>query len=157
MGRCSLALGFGHRLDDRECHFLPILKKVGRDATILLGMLFTTACFILLWALPGVVSLAIPAFVLMGLGWTLCLAPLQARLIATSGPSAQLALALNASAFFGGQGLGAVAGGAVYETFGPVLLPLFSLLAVFGAAVLFFLAKDIPSTLDPNAEPIDSR
>ena len=119
-------------------------------------MVFTTTCFILLWALPGVLWLAIPGFVLMGLGWTLCLAPLQARLIATSGPSAQLALALNASAFFGGQGLGAVAGGAVYETFGPVLLPLFSLLVVFGAALLFFLAKDIPATLQAKAETTDS-
>lgn len=134
----------------------PILKIVGRDATILIGMVFTTTCFILLWALPGVLLLAIPGFVLMGLGWTLCLAPLQARLIATSGPSAQLALALNASAFFGGQGLGAVAGGAVYETFGPVLLPLFSLLVVFGAALLFFLAKDIPATLQAKAETTDS-
>lgn len=130
----------------------PILKRIGRDQTILLGMVFTAVCFVLLWLLPQVLFLAMPAFVLMGLGWSLCLAPLQARLIATSGSRAQLALALNASAFFGGQGLGAIGGGAVYEAFGPVILPLFSLLVLGVSAVLFFLAKDIPATVNDEGE-----
>lgn len=128
----------------------PILKRIGRDTTILVGTLFTAACFVFLWLLPAVLWLALPALILMGLGWSLCLAPLQARLIATSGPRAQLALALNASAFFGGQGLGAVAGGAVYELMGPVVLPLVSLLVLLLSAGVFYAAKDIPAA--PHGE-----
>ena len=128
----------------------PILKAIGRDQTILLGMVLTALCFVLLWILPQMLWLSLSALVLMGLGWSLCLAPLQARLIATSGPRAQLALALNASAFFGGQGLGAVGGGAVYETFGPIILPLFSLLILGLSALIFFLGKDIPATPDED-------
>ena len=128
----------------------PILKLIGRDQTILVGMISTGICFIALWILPQALWLSLSALVLMGLGWSLCLAPLQARLIATSGSRAQLALALNASAFFGGQGLGAVGGGAVYETFGPIILPLFSLLILMLSAVIFFLGKNTPATSREN-------
>lgn len=129
----------------------PILKLIGRDQTILLGMGSTALCFVLLWILPQMLWFSLSALVLMGLGWSLCLAPIQARLISTSGSRAQLALALNASAFFGGQGLGAVGGGAVYETFGPVILPLFSLLILGISALIFFIGKDIPAA--PHEDP----
>ena len=59
----------------------------------------------------------------------------------TAGPRAQLALALNASAFFGGQGLGAAGGGAVYEAYGPVALPIASVAVLVVATLLFFIAK----------------
>ena len=119
----------------------PILKLVGRENTIIYGMVFTAGCFVLLFTLPEVLWLAYPAFIALGLGWSLCLAPLQARLIETAGPRAQLALALNASAFFGGQGLGAVGSGAVYEAFGPITLPLTSVIVLVIATVLFILFK----------------
>ncbi|RPH14245.1 MAG: MFS transporter [Alphaproteobacteria bacterium TMED89] len=134
----------------------PFLRVIGRDNTIIFGMVFTAGCFLVLWILPQAYWLALAAFVLVGLGWSLCLAPLQARLVATSGPRAQLALAINASAFFGGQGLGALAGGSVYETFGPVLMPLFSLLVLAFATALFIAAKSIPSTLLDQKHPANS-
>ena len=59
----------------------------------------------------------------------------------TAGERAQLALALNASAFFGGQGLGAALGGGVYEAFGPVMLPLASVVVLCGATGVFFVSR----------------
>ncbi len=130
----------------------PILKVLGRDSTIIAGMASAAVCFAILWTIPHILWLSYPAMILMGFGWSLCLAPLQSRLVQTSGPRSQLALALNASAFFGGQGFGAVFGGAVYESFGPVLLPLFSILVLGGATVLFSLAKGIKSVAKTEAE-----
>jgi|GEM_PF-1214264 len=130
----------------------PILKILGRDPTIIAGMGSAAACFIILWTLPQILWFSYPAMILMGLGWSLCLAPLQARLVQTAGPRSQLALALNASAFFGGQGFGAICGGAVYVAFGPVLLPLFSVLVLGGATVLFYLAKDIKSAAETASD-----
>jgi DHA1 family inner membrane transport protein len=130
----------------------PILKVLGRDSTIIAGMASAAVCFAILWTIPHILWLSYPAMILMGFGWSLCLAPLQSRLVQTSGPRSQLALALNASAFFGGQGFGAVFGGAVYESFGPVLLPLFSILVLGGATILFSLAKGIKSLAETEAE-----
>lgn len=104
-----------------------LVRLLGREGTILGGLAFTAVCFAILWVMPHVYVLSYPAFVCFGVGWSLCLAPLQSRLMETAGAQSQLALALNASAFFGGQGLGAVAGGFVYTTFGPATLPLASL------------------------------
>ena len=61
----------------------------------------------------------------------------------TAGPYAQLALALNASAFFGGQGLGAAGGGAVFALFGPAFLPMASLIVLVLTTGLFALSRKI--------------
>lgn len=118
-----------------------LVRLLGRDGTILGGLLFTVLCFLILWSIPQVYWLSYPAFVLFGVGWALCLAPLQARLMETAGDRAQLALALNASAFFAGQGLGALCGGTVYEAYGPVALPIASVVVLALAAWLFFISK----------------
>ncbi len=118
-----------------------IVRLLGRDGTILAGLGFTAACFSILWLIPQFHLLSYPAFVCFGVGWSLCLAPLQARLIETAGDRAQLALALNASAFFGGQGLGAVGGGGVYEMFGPSALPLGSVIVLGLATTIFVISR----------------
>ena len=118
-----------------------IVTALGREGTILGGLAFTALCFLILYATPHVYLLSYPAFICFGVGWSMCLAPLQARLMETAGERAQLALALNASAFFGGQGLGAFSGGAVYEAFGPVMLPLASVCVLCGATGLFFVSR----------------
>lgn len=118
-----------------------IVTALGREGTILSGLAFTALCFLILYATPHVYLLSYPAFICFGVGWSMCLAPLQARLMGTAGERAQLALALNASAFFGGQGLGAFGGGAVYEAFGPVMLPLASVCVLCGATGLFFVSR----------------
>jgi len=118
-----------------------IVTALGREGTILSGLAFTALCFLILYATPHVYLLSYPAFICFGVGWSMCLAPLQARLMETAGERAQLALALNASAFFGGQGLGAFGGGAVYEAFGPVMLPLASVCVLCGATGLFFVSR----------------
>ena len=118
-----------------------IVTALGREGTILGGLAFTALCFLILYATPHVYLLSYPAFICFGVGWSMCLAPLQARLMETAGERAQLALALNASAFFGGQGLGAFGGGAVYEAFGPVMLPLASVCVLCGATGLFFVSR----------------
>lgn len=123
-----------------------LVRFLGRDGAILGGLSFTAFCFLILWAATHVYWLSYPAFVFFGVGWSLCLAPLQARLMETSGPRAQLALALNASAFFGGQGLGAACGGAVYQTFGPVALPIASVAVLALATLLFFISKQAASS-----------
>lgn len=118
-----------------------IVRALGRDGTILGGLGFTAACFLVLWLAPHFYWLSYPAFICFGVGWALCLAPLQSRLMETAGPRAQLALALNASAFFAGQGLGAAGGGAVYEGWGPTALPLVSVAVLVLAAFLFFVSR----------------
>jgi MFS transporter, DHA1 family, inner membrane transport protein len=118
-----------------------LVRLLGRDGTILGGLAFTAVCFQILWAAPHFYWLSYPAFIFFGVGWALCLAPLQARLMETAGARAQLALALNASAFFGGQGLGAAGGGAVYEAYGPVALPIASVAVLSLATLLFFISK----------------
>ena len=118
-----------------------LVRLLGRDGTIVGGLVFTAFCFLILRVAPHFYWLSYPAFIFFGVGWALCLAPLQARLMETAGPRAQLALALNASAFFGGQGLGAAGGGAVYEAFGPVALPIASVAVLVVATLLFFIAK----------------
>jgi MFS transporter, DHA1 family, inner membrane transport protein len=118
-----------------------LVRLLGRDGTILGGLAFTAVCFLILWAAPHFYWLSYPAFIFFGVGWALCLAPLQARLMETAGARAQLALALNASAFFGGQGLGAAGGGAVYEAYGPVALPIASVAVLSLATLLFFISK----------------
>lgn len=123
-----------------------VVRFLGREGTILGGLAFTAICFLILWASPQFHLLSYPAFVCFGVGWSLCLAPLQARLMETAGERAQLALALNASAFFGGQGLGAAGGGAVYEAFGPVLLPLASVFVLVLATLLFFVSRRASET-----------
>lgn len=117
-----------------------IVQRLGREGTIVAGLAFTAACFAILWLAPQLYWLSYPAFICFGVGWSLCLAPLQARLVETAGARAQLALALNASAFFGGQGLGAAFGGAVYGAFGPGALPLASMMVLGLATLLFFLS-----------------
>lgn len=117
------------------------VRRMGRDSTIIIGLAFTALCFSVLWLIPHVYWLSYPTFISFGVGWALCLAPLQARLIETAGPRAQLALALNASAFFGGQGLGAASGGAVYNNFGPAALPLASLCVLALTVGLFSIAR----------------
>lgn len=118
-----------------------IVRLFGREGTIIAGLAFTVFCFLILWAIPTLHVLSYPAFVCFGVGWALCLAPLQARLMETAGPLAQLALALNASAFFGGQGLGAMGGGFVYTTFGPATLPLASMIILGLTTVMFALSR----------------
>lgn len=118
-----------------------IVRALGREGAIIAGLAFTVFCFLILWAIPQVHLLSYPAFVCFGVGWALCLAPLQARLMETAGPLAQLALALNASAFFGGQGLGAMGGGFVYETFGPATLPLASMIILGLTTAMFALSR----------------
>lgn len=113
------------------------VRVLGRDGTIIAGLGYTVLCLAVLWLAPHVYWLSYPAFITFGVGWALCLAPLQARLIETAGQRAQLALALNASAFFGGQGLGAAGGGMVYQAFGPAALPLASLSVLIATMVLF--------------------
>ena len=119
----------------------PVVRFLGREGTVLAGLAFMASCFLVLWLSPHFYVLSYPAFVCFGIGWSICLAPLQARLMETAGERAQLALALNASAFFAGQGLGALAGGAVYEAFGPDTLPLASLVALILATIVFTLAR----------------
>lgn len=118
-----------------------VVKALGREGTVLGGLSFTAICFLILYAAPHAYVLSYPAFICFGVGWSLCLAPLQARLMETAGERAQLALALNASAFFGGQGLGAAVGGGVYEAFGPVMLPLASVVVLCGATGVFFVSR----------------
>ena len=118
-----------------------VVRRLGREGTILAGLAFTAACFLILGLMPHFHWLSYPAFVCFGVGWALCRAPLQARLMETAGERAQLALALNASAFFGGQGLGAAVGGAVYGAFGPAALPLFSVLVLVLATIVFFVSR----------------
>ena len=118
-----------------------LAHRLGRDGTILAGLAFTAACFLILWIAPRLHWLSYPAFVCFGIGWSLCLAPLQARLVEKAGERAQLALALNASAFFGGQGIGAAGGGMVYEAFGPSDLPLASVVVLLLAALVFLIAR----------------
>lgn len=121
----------------------PVVRILGREGTISFGLLFTVVCFLVLWAMPHVYLLSYPAFICFGVGWSLCLAPLQARLVETAGERAQLALALNASAFFGGQGLGAAVGGGVYAMLGPSALPLVSVIILVLATVLFTISRRI--------------
>jgi DHA1 family inner membrane transport protein len=118
-----------------------LVRLLGRDGAIFAGLIFTGLCFSVLWLSPQFYWLSYPAFVCFGVGWSLCLAPLQAKLVETAGERAQLALALNASAFFGGQGLGAAFGGAVYGSLGPASLPLASLLVLSFTAVLFSFSR----------------
>lgn len=118
-----------------------VVRLFGRDGTILAGLGFTAACFLILGLVPHFYWLSYPAFVCFGVGWSLCLAPLQARLMETAGERAQLALALNASAFFGGQGMGAAGGGAVYDAFGPAALPLASVVVLMLATLVFFVSR----------------
>ena len=118
-----------------------LVRLMGRDGAIFGGLGFTAACFVVLWLTPHFYLLSYPAFICFGVGWALCLAPLQARLMETAGERAQLALAMNASAFFGGQGLGAAAGGAVYDGFGPGLLPLASVVILAAATGLFAISR----------------
>jgi DHA1 family inner membrane transport protein len=131
----GIASMFGNAISSR------VVRLFGRDGAILAGLGFTAACFAILWLVPQLHLLSYPAFVCFGIGWSLCLAPLQARLMETAGERAQLALALNASAFFGGQGLGAAIGGAVYGTFGPTALPLASVFVLVLATGLFFVSR----------------
>ena len=119
----------------------PVVRLLGREGTVLAGLAFMASCFVVLWLSPHFYILSYPAFICFGIGWSICLAPLQARLMETAGERAQLALALNASAFFAGQGLGALAGGLVYETLGPGLLPLASLLVLLLATGLFVMSR----------------
>ena len=132
----------------------PIVKRLGRERTILAGLSFTAGCFLVLWLAPQTYLLSYPAFICFGVGWSVCLAPLQARLVETAGERAQLALALNASAFFGGQGLGAVGGGAVYDAFGPTVLPLASVIVLSMATLMFFLSRQSAATR--AAQGVDS-
>lgn len=118
----------------------PIVNTFGREGTIIAGLGFTALCFFILWTMPHTYVLSYPAFLCLGVGWAMCLAPLQARLMEKAGPMAQLALALNASAFFGGQGLGALGGGLVYTAFGPAALPLASLV-ILAITTLMFAAS----------------
>jgi len=118
-----------------------LVRLLGRDGTILTGLAVTAACFSALWLAPQFYWFSYPAFIGFGFGWSLCLAPLQARLMETAGARAQLALALNASAFFGGQGLGAAGGGAVYEAFGPTALPLSSVIVLALATIVFIVSR----------------
>jgi DHA1 family inner membrane transport protein len=115
-------------------------RRLGRNGTIFAGLAFTAACFSILWLAPRLYWLSYPAFVCFGVGWSLCLAPLQARLVEKAGERAQLALALNASAFFGGQGLGAAGGGVVYAAFGPAALPLASVFVLLLATLVFLVS-----------------
>jgi DHA1 family inner membrane transport protein len=118
-----------------------IVRFFGREGTIIAGLAFTALCFSILWAMPQFYLFSYPAFVCFGVGWALCLAPLQARLMETAGPLAQLALAINASAFFGGQGLGAFGGGIVYSLYGPASLPLASLIVLVFTTGMFALSR----------------
>ena len=118
-----------------------IVQRLGREGTIIGGLGFTALCFAVLWLAPQAYWISYPAFICFGVGWALCVPPLQSRLMETAGPLAQLALALNASAFFGGQGLGALAGGFVYETFGPAILPLASMGILLVTAALFAASR----------------
>jgi len=118
-----------------------LVTILGRDGTILTGLGFTAACFVILWIAPHFYWLSYPAFICFGIGWSVCLAPLQSRLMETAGDYAQLALALNASAFFAGQGLGAIGGGMVYQAFGPATLPLASVVILGFALTAFSLAR----------------
>ena len=118
-----------------------IVNLFGREGTIIAGLSFTAICFLILWLMPHVHLLSYPAFVCFGVGWALCLAPLQARIMETAGPMAQLALALNASAFFAGQGLGAMGGGLVYGAYGPAVLPLASLVILIITTILFAISR----------------
>lgn len=117
------------------------MRLLGRDGTIIAGLGYTALCFAILWLMPHVYWLSYPTFVTFGVGWALCFAPLQARLIETAGERAQLALALNASAFFGGQGFGALAGGFVYEALGPTALPVTSFCVLLATLLLFSAAR----------------
>ncbi|MEM7268748.1 MAG: MFS transporter [Pseudomonadota bacterium] len=119
------------------------VNLMGREGAILGGLAFTAVCFLVLAAVPQVWALSGPAFICFGVGWALCLAPLQSRLVETAGDKAQLALALNASAFFGGQGLGALFGGWVYAGFGPTFLPPASVIVLIGATLLFFISRRV--------------
>ena len=121
------------------------IKLLGREGAIVAGLAFTVLCFSILWAFPQVHLLSYPAFITFGVGWSLCLAPLQARLIDTAGDKAQLALALNATAFFGGQGLGAGIGGGVYEFLGPQSLPLASVFMLSFTTMMFWLSLKLQS------------
>ena len=118
-----------------------IVLALGREGAITVGLGFTVFCFLILWLAPQIYLLSYPAFVCFGVGWALCLAPLQARIMDTAGPFAQLALALNASAFFGGQGLGAIGGGFVYDTFGPATLPFASMIILGLTTAMFVLSR----------------
>lgn len=118
-----------------------IVRLFGREGTIIAGLGFTALCFSILWLIPHVYILSYPTFVCFGVGWAMCLAPLQARLMEKAGPLAQVALALNASAFFGGQGLGAMGGGIVYSTLGPAMLPMTSLIILVFTTGLFALSR----------------
>ena len=132
-----------------------IVRALGREGAIIAGLSFTVFCFLVLWAAPQIYLVSYPAFVCFGVGWALCLAPLQARLMETAGPLAQLALALNASAFFGGQGLGAMGGGFVYETFGPATLPLASMIILGITTVMFALSRKV--SLQPIGQVSDKQ
>ena len=132
-----------------------IVRALGREGAIIAGLSFTVFCFFVLWAAPQIYLVSYPAFVCFGVGWALCLAPLQARLMETAGPLAQLALALNASAFFGGQGLGAMGGGFVYETFGPATLPLASMIVLGITTAMFALSRKV--SLQPIGQVSDKQ
>ena len=130
----GLASVFGNGISSR------LVRLAGRENAVILGLAFTILCFAILWLAPHYYLLSYPAFICFGLGWSLCLAPLQARLMQAAGERAQLALALNASAFFGGQGLGAVGGGFVYGAFGPAMLPMASVIVLGLATLLFWVS-----------------
>ena len=119
----------------------PMVRLFGKDGTVLVGLGFMAACYFLQWFSPHFYWLSYPAFVCVGMGWSMCLVPLQARLMETAGERAQLALALNASAFFGGQGLGAAGGGAVYAALGPVALPIASVVVLALAAGVYLVSR----------------
>ncbi len=128
-----------------------LVRQMGPDQAILGGLLATAGCFLVLWVAPHTYVLSYPAFVFFSMGWAMCMAPLQARLVGRAGEQAQLALALNASALFAGQGLGAVFGGAVYERLGPAMLPPASMLVMGLAALVFTLARRAGRTGQPSA------
>ena len=131
----GVASMFGNGLSARG------VRMFGRNGTIIGGLGFTAACYLALWAVPHVYWLSYPAFVMLGVGWSLCLAPLQSRLMEAAGHLAQLALAVNASAFFTGQAIGAAVGGQVYDLFGPQALPLASVFVLCGATLTYFLSR----------------
>lgn len=115
--------------------------RLGQDRLISIGLIGISAIFAVLipasetglWAFVPLVAWA-------ALG-TMMMAPQQTRLVGLAPETANLVLALNASALYLGMAAGAAAGGAILSGFGAGALPAFSLFVALVALTAFTVSR----------------
>lgn len=120
---------------------MRMVDRVGPEVLILMSLVCTGLVFVGVQVLPAV---PVVSFILLG-GWAassmILFAPQQSRLIGMRPEMANLLLALNGSAVYGGMAVGAAVGGYVYATAGPFWLAPTSAFFVLCAFCAFLASK----------------